>query len=387
MSLLPARFPRVFAGGFGPLLGLGLAILFGSQVLTSCGSDDDPSCDPGDEKDCPAVGCPNDTGTQVCQDDGTYTACDCTGGSAGSGGSSGAAGSSGVAGSSGASGMGGASMTGDVPRGNVGLPCESAGDCAFGLDCVTSTSDGPFNNGGPANGYCTATCNADEECEALDLLSACALNGGAGTPDDTSDDVRYCIALCQSGAPSATEFKCSLVNGARDDLACLVPGGGSGTGARELGLCVPACHSDAACGNGRFCNLSTGVCNDAAPQGLAIGEACVDNNECAGGSCLELESSRFCTGICTFGLIGGCGFDAEGVPDGERTAACLDPAFQGGGGGDLGFCTQLCDVQSDCAQADWTCEDLTEFGDPSLPQQLGRFGFCSPPPAGDAGAP
>jgi Dickkopf-like protein len=387
MSLIPARLTRVLAGGVGPFLGLGLAIIFGSQSLTSCGSDDDASCEPNEEQSCVALGCPNDRGTQTCSASGDgFSACDCAGGSAGSAGAAG----SGNAGSSGASGGGGASMVSpDDPRGTVGLPCATAIDCPAGLECIPPSATGPFQNGGPANGYCTAQCATNADCQTFDVLSACALNGGTATPDDTSDDVTYCIALCQTGTPQQTEYKCSLVNGARDDLACL-PANNMPSAAREIGLCIPVCHSDAACGTGRFCDLSTGVCVDTAPVGLGIGEACTDGSECAGGTCSNFGPNRFCTGLCTYGAIGGCGFEALNVPEGERGAACLDPAFaQGGGFFDLGICTQLCDVATDCAQADagWTCEDLAQFGDPTLPQLLGRFGFCSPPPPEDAGAP
>jgi Dickkopf-like protein len=387
MSLNPARSTRVFAGrlspffGVRPFLGLGLTLFLGAQVLTSCGSDDDTSCEPNSEKACFSSDCPDNEGTQTCNADGSaYSTCSCDGtGSAGNGGAAGAGGGN-NGGSSGAAGAGGA--PGAEFRGTVGLPCETATDCPGGLDCVPSSATGPFQNGGPEEGYCTTTCTVNEDCEAIDDIAACAL-GGDGNQ-------RYCVALCQTGDPSGTELKCSLIQGQRDTLACL-SGVTTPSGGRDLGLCIPVCHSDEGCGGGRFCDLGTGVCVDAPPAGAAVGAACTEDAECAGGQCLTLTGGGgFCTGLCTFGLIGGCGFDALGVPAGERTAACLVPALSTGGIGDIGYCSELCDVAEDCAQAEWTCDPLTDlFGATSdAAEVFGRAGFCNPPePTTDAGTP
>lgn len=381
MSLTSARSTRVFAGKLGPFLGLGLALILGAQVLTSCGSDDDTSCDPGAERSCAVNGCADNAGTQFCLASGSeFSECSCDGtGNAGSGGAAGSSGSS-NAGSSGAAGTG--AVAGAEFRGTVGLPCETSTDCPGGLDCVPSSASGPFQDGGPEGGYCTTTCAVNEDCEAIDDIAACALGG--------DDEQRYCVALCQTGDASNTELKCSLVQGQRDNLACL-SGVQAPSGGRDLGLCIPICHSDAGCGGGRFCDLGTGVCVDAASEGGAIGVACVDDEECAGGQCLNLAGGGgFCSGLCTFGLIGGCGFDALDVPAGERTAACLVPALSTGGIGDVGYCGQLCDVDDDCAQAGWTCNPLSDlFGAGSgADASFGRGGFCNPPDsAGDAGTP
>jgi Dickkopf-like protein len=389
MSLNPARSTRVFAGrlrprfGLGPFLGLGLVAFLGSQVLTSCGSDDDKSCEPDSEKACFSSDCPDNEGTQVCNADGSaYSACSCDGsGTAGSGGAAGSGGGN-NGGSSGAAGAGGG--TGAEFRGAVGLPCQTAADCSGGLDCIPSSATGPFQDGGPEDGYCTTTCtDAGGECEAIDDIAACAI-GAQGTQ-------QYCAALCQTGFPtSGSELKCSLIQGQRDTLGCLNVTNPPTTG-RDLGLCIPVCHSDEGCGGGRFCNLGTGVCVDEQPQGLAMGEACTDDAECSGGQCLTFTNGGgFCSGLCTFGLIGGCGYD-EDVPAGERGAACLTPALSSGDVGDVGYCGQLCDVAEDCAQEGYTCELLVDlFGaDPDPTVAFGRTGFCNPPDpaAADAGTP
>lgn len=382
MSSFNARVTRVFAGNLGPFLGLGLAFFLGAQVLTSCGSDDDVSCEPGAVQGCAVTGCPNNSGTQFCLASGdAFSQCSCEdgeGGSAGSGG--GAAGSGNSGGSSGAAGAGGTPAAAEF-RGTIGLPCETAAECPGGLDCVPSSATGPFQEGGPEGGYCTTTCTVNEDCEAIDDIAACALDGDDGTS--------YCVALCQTGEPtSGTELKCSLLQGQRDDLACLA-GTNMPSGGRDLGLCIPICHSDAACGGGRFCDLGTGVCVDAAPPGAAIGEACTEDTECAGGQCINLtDGGGFCSGLCTYGLIGGCGFDAEGVEVGARDAGCLVPASRTGGTGDVGFCGELCDVPEDCAQAGWACDSLADlFGSDTAAELFGRTGFCNPPEPTDAGTP
>lgn len=389
MSSIPARSTRVFAGSIGPFLGLGLALLLGSQMLTSCGSDDDSSCVPNAQQPCFATNCPSNEGVQVCNADGSaFSACSCDGtGNAGNGGAAGSSSSGG--GSSGAAGAGGAPVVSDE-RGIVGAPCETAGNCAAGLDCVPSTAVGPFQQGGPAGGYCTTTCTDTSDCQAIDALSGCALDGGTET-EDTSDDASYCIALCQTGSPDPNEFKCQAVaNATRADLACF-PASNMAAAGRALGLCYPICQTDASCGDGRFCDLSTGICIDEQPPAANIGAACEVDEDCPTGLCVTIGGSSFCSAFCTFGSIGGCGFDAE-LPEGERGAACLDAGFAGGGLGDVGFCSQLCDTAADCAQADYDCTDLTElFADPQIQTVFGRTGFCNPPGlAGggdDAGAP
>lgn len=381
MLRLRTRTTRVFSGGVLPMIGAGLTLLFISQSLTSCGSDDDDavSCRPDDERSCTdeVNGC---EGTQFCLASGTaYSPCEC--GNNGSGGSMmGSAGNGGGAGSS----MGGnpAIDPNDVPRALVGLPCVEDNDCAPGLECVASTDADVFPGGSAANGYCTTPCTDDAECETLDLLSACALPGADGST--------YCAALCQTDNPQANEFKCHLLDGTRDDLACYRPVANPSTPQRELGICVPMCHSDVECGEGLFCNLGSGTCVSEAPQGGPIGAACDpdgDGEECASGVCIDSTGTGTgaCSGFCTFGTIGGCGFPFD-APEGTREAACLEVVFAADQGfGDFGLCRELCDTTEDCEQAGWTCEPLTDFGQGSQ-EAFGRTGYCAPPNAdADAG--
>ncbi len=91
-------------------------------------------------------------------------------------------------------------------------------------------------------------------------------------------------------------------------------------------------------------------------------------------------ASGFCTTVCTFGLYTtGCGFNpASGLP---QEAYCAQPTDVDGAPGDLGICAELCDVATDCGQADWECADLTPEGQ----TLLGRQGECVPP--GTLGTP
>ena len=245
-------------------------------------------------------------------------------------------------------------------RGSVAAACGRDADCAAGLECVTSADrTGPFSAGaqpgGPQNGYCSRSCSGDADCKASDPLAICLGPGGG---------LDHCFQACDVLAQTFPG-QCS----GRDDLTC-VP---LLVGDADRSYCAPACHDDAGCAPG-FCNLATGLCQDAKPTGKPIGAGCSVNEECAAGVCFELrDGPPVCTGLCTFGSVGGCGF-AEDAP--ERDAACLDTGLGGNAG--PGLCTELCDTDEDCEQqsAGWVCSPWTF--DVILERALAfnRIGFC-----------
>lgn len=242
---------------------------------------------------------------------------------------------------------------------SVGAPCRVDGDCAPGLDCFSATTDS-LGAGGPAAGYCTVACEEHADCLALDAAAACASVSGQS----------LCARLCESQDPAPGIQKCL----GREDLTC-VSVAALGQQAPEpqpqIGICVPACQSDAACA-GRRCDLLTGLCTDAPASGAPIGSACDTPDACAGGLCLRAseQTERFCSGFCTLGT-NGCGFDGSEV---RVEATCLLSQVPGEGAGDRGLCFELCDTAADCEQEGSLCVPRPEHG---------RAGVCVRPTSAD----
>jgi hypothetical protein len=358
-------------------LTLGVPIWVFSQGLVSCGSDDegDRACDPGEPRACALAG-ETCEAIQTCNADGSaYGACACPG-EAGSGGTAGTSGTGGSANAGGgAAGAGGAPgpLFEAVDRA-IGAPCTTDADCPTGpggetpLVCITPTSTAEFGTGSPQGGYCSAVCRETDECQALDGLSAC------GLIDNTTGD-GFCIGLC---VPGSSNVKCLP-----DRAQACFPFPDSA----DVGACFPVCQSDAACGNGLVCDLGAtglGLCTATPPVGGAIGAACTPETavtDCASGVCVTLldpdsgaEAGSFCSANCTFGLVAGCGFDDPSSV--ARDAVCIRPQADTGAGGDLGFCFELCDQDTDCAQDGWVCaQELTD----EAVALVGRQGQCVPP--------
>jgi hypothetical protein len=301
------------------------------------------------------------------------------------------------------------------PATGLGGPCEQDGDCTGGFTCLAASSD-PFGDpGGPAGGYCSQTCEGNEDCPASGV---CLVTPGGG----------YCFAACTPEASGAcggrADVQCLLVD---TQAACLpVCDTGASCGERSCdigrGLCVdapePSCTSDADCVEGS-CDLATGecvaaplpctsdadcaegscdlatslcvsvacslddecgaqVCDAIAGSCIAapptpIGAACTDDIQCTGEAasaddprlCLPLVDSAFCSAVCLVGTPFGC--EAYGTD-----AFCVLPVEE-----DVGLCLELCNTPDECEQAGYECADVgTEIN--------GRSGVCFPPPAPEA---
>lgn len=367
------------------LSGVGVLLALFAQGLASCGSDDGDgdACEPGDLRACVLAG-ESCQAVQTCNGDGSaYSACACPDGS----GSAGSAGSGGSGGGSngGAAGAGGAPVDPifEPTVRAIGAPCETDQDCPVGangeapLVCITPTSSAEFGTGSPQGGYCTAVCTDEadsSDCQAIDGLSACGLL-------DDATGLGYCIGLCEPGPDPAGRraVKCN----ADRPQACIQ------LNADGVGACFPVCQSDAACGAGQFCDFGAtglGLCVTTQPAGGDIGAPCTRDTaetDCRSGTCVTLvnpdtgvDIGAFCSANCTFGLLEGCGFGATEAA-GARDAVCIQPQLENGGGGDLGFCFEMCDDNADCAQADagWVCSEFAA----GLQDIVGRRGECVPP--------
>jgi hypothetical protein len=267
----------------------------------------------------------------------------------------------------------------------VGRRCETDANCGEGLRCYTAASNDLFG-GGPAGGYCTATCTGNAACAAIDPESECV-----GIQGTQSVCVRTCLSLPgpfnpdEPVLPPLAENKCL----SRSDLVCmseLALGQAMFTGTRQPGWCFPQCGSDEECPN-RRCDLSRGLCVGGQATGLELGARCATAAECAGGLCIGANgdgSESFCSAPCVVGQPVGCGYGASAA---VRDGGCLGPRFGGFTGdegiGDTGFCAELCDVDADCVQAasrGWRCvvSDVNQ-------RRFGRAGVCGPPAPADAG--
>ncbi len=256
------------------------------------------------------------------------------------------------------------------PTGVIGTACEDDGDCASGTYCMLSSSD-DFLGGGPANGYCTADCaSAPESCSEIDANSLCIELPDAGS---------VCMLGCLPGSPVEGENKCNN----RLDLACDLLTNGA--------FCRPMCRNDADCGD-RVCDLGSGTCVDEL-AGDPVGAPCTpgEDQTCASQLCFPLtDDTGFCSGQCNVGTLldsdqRTCGSSEDPQQPGEPL--CIFIAFEGGGGGDLGFCGLRCNCDDDCELDGTVCEQLGDEAD----ELFGTLGVCisdepfaegEPPPEG-----
>lgn len=250
----------------------------------------------------------------------------------------------------------------------LGAPCTTDTDCGSDLFCWTESSQGLLGlPGGPAGGYCTARCQQDPECSALEQFGGC-VTFAMNTPG-------LCFAGCFSQvAALGDDVKCR----ARNDVGCWsyselfgLPQGTTsiqlGTQSVDRGVCFPKCDSDEDC-PGRRCNRAyrVALCTDQPPPAPAgaIGAPCTGPSDCTGSVCRALEGgANACSATCVVGSPSNCGFGASAP---ERDAACVLPfEWEGGsnfGFGNIGLCAELCTVNSDCTQPGFVCEPSTMAG-------------------------
>ncbi len=207
---------------------------------------------------------------------------------------------------------------------------------------------------------CLAECARDPSvCEALYPNTQCVVLDPGETAAPVDDDA-FCLPTCKIGDPAPNDDKCS----GRVDLVCA-----EGTAGTGIGHCRPACRADLDCGS-RYCNLSTGLCNDSPRSGDGIGAACDPAApQCAGGCVEHGEAYAECSGVCRLDTPG-CGQLPSRKPPYDFWCY-LDPS-RAGGEGDLGYCARACDCDGDCGREDAVCSP-----EPDLESQTGRRGVCA----------
>ncbi|HTQ02938.1 MAG TPA: hypothetical protein VMI54_03740 [Polyangiaceae bacterium] len=335
------------------------------------------------------------TDTSCCENpDGTGNCYTNLGASLGSGGSAGGGiiGSGGKGGrsSAGAGGTGGTfgtAGTGATTTGsNLGRACVKDTDCADSmLTCLTN--DG-LNGDGPAKGICTASCTSTSDCLDVADNSYCV-------PFSASGDM-YCVEGCTEGTNGVP--KCHE----REEVACslvgLIPTGVNCTATSDCNSdelcdsttsqcgtfvtgCLPTCGGDYDCGDGQYCDFSSGFCVAQKPTGLPLGSPCTPPTgtatDACDGFCLAGEdpTKGTCSALCTLNSnLTGCGWDGKGAADN----ACLFATILSGSDaaqGDVGICGTLCDCNAQCTLKDEYCVDESMGQVNSI---WGRPGYCRP---------
>lgn len=231
------------------------------------------------------------------------------------------------------------------PSNFLGLSCTADAQCGPMGKCIQTTDNDPFLGGGPAGGYCTKPCQADNECG---IGNVCFYDEPSG--------VGECILGCIFGEPELMflddELDPSKCNG-REDVRCAQLQDGSE-------VCLPTCGSDSQC-DGRVCDPRLAVCVDTPNAGKALGEQCdpeAMEPECAG-TCITIGSGDptmdkyMCTSPCVMaGIVEGSD-DCGGL---EKGICIYSPS--GTGVGDTAFCAESCTAQEDCQYPNFFCNNI-----------------------------
>jgi hypothetical protein len=259
----------------------------------------------------------------------------------------------------------------NVSDGGAGLPdggtllgrqCIDDAECGA-LKCLKPTDDIKPGSG-PPNGICSRPCTDDLACAPYGGLCFSYAKGSQA----------WCLEQCAQGALQPTAQKCH----GRVDEACT---------ARDATsyVCKPACTGNIDCAP-RKCDFSTGLCALTVSAARPIGTPCnpsAATDECAPGFCQTVPASggrpemAFCSASCRLGGLG-CGYTSQPVSSVTGSvAACAGSFSSRSTDGDQGYCRQLCDQKSDCADTRLGCDlsAVAEYG----------HGLCEWPNGGDGG--
>jgi len=229
-------------------------------------------------------------------------------------------------------------------------PCDSVADCDPGMLCLEEDGDEYFGGGLPG-GRCTVDCLEDPTACGSSGELVCVRTELAG-----SEPAARCFPACSPGdrddakCQDATLTACERLP---DDT--------------ELGFCRPFCASDDDCSAGH-CDRRNGAC---VPSAAAddFGASCVpdvEDPQCFG-VCVALEDGfGVCSHRCRYG-------SAEPCAGGDGLTFCAYPS-EGGDLGDVGYCAELCDCESECSHDGGACDP---FESEAVSMALGAAGVCA----------
>ncbi len=299
--------------------------------------------------------------------------------------------SMGVGGSPSGTGAGGSGIAGTgEPAVMLGRACSQDKDCGPALLCVGADDEFEGSVGAPPGGMCTKACATDAECEAFDDLAVCGTVSEApltNAPPPMKPIPRVCLLGCALGSHGGVakcherrELACRPFAGpdsvqCNEDKSCPAGSFCFRDRCREL-ACGPRCNDDSDCKSDRFCDPFSGLCTEANPAAVPLGQECSDaptSRTCGGGNCLVLfddgvRQKGMCTQSCTLG---------HSCSEGE--GACIVPRFSDYGVGDIAYCQPLCDCDADCRNP---VDGCIEWSDPAFAAKFGRRGTCDIAPAG-----
>ncbi|HWA76013.1 MAG TPA: hypothetical protein VG937_26930 [Polyangiaceae bacterium] len=272
----------------------------------------------------------------------------------------------------------------------LGRSCTTDSDCGGDLRCLSSVD--AEGRGAPAGGLCTTDCESDENCRVFDDTAVCAsLDEAPLDREFASVPVpRLCLLGCSLGSPAGSAkchgradlacrpFAPDGVEQCQEDASC--PNGGFcfRDRCREF-ACGPRCNADSECGENRFCNPRTGLCDAEPARAVPIGTSCDGDVpggvRCGDGSCLILFDSEgvrqkgMCTQSCTLGQLCGAG-----------QGACALPRFQDYAAGDIAYCVELCNCDGECENP---ADNCLHWSSAALASHYGSSGYCGVQAADD----
>jgi hypothetical protein len=309
---------------------LGLSLLLVSAVAVGCGGDDDGNKD--------ATGGGGDGGTNL----------DATGpGPDGGGGNDANTGMDATGGMDRAPPTDGGSCT----QGTEGCPCDTAGMCAMGLDCVDWPMAGQND---PQIRTCVRTCANEGECAMSTVGQLCSnffLGDGVGGICVASE-----VAVGQT-CRGSKRVRGTTVVGCTGDNTCLTNQVGG-----DEGVCAQLCVVSTSTPTGG-CMAPTPYCSPQA-SGLVItstqGEmvpvgVCTVAAIPVGARCSQADITRACDTATTAGDVGCVGL--PGLPQGE------------------GFCVEFCRLANNTCQTRDPGTGPFECV-PAIPNNM-TFGVCS----------
>ena len=204
-------------------------------------------------------------------------------------------------------------------------------------------------------GFCTRSCPGGDRgpCDFRGTFNSCM--------EIEQEGVYECEQNCLSSEECRSGYLCA-------DFAAV----DRVFGRDPAGRCVPACETDADCGEAASCNVWTGRCYDSSepdPSGETNGGACLGGpTDCRSNRCLGPTQRAAGLGTIPTGWTDGYCYSQCSLPAGYSSdefwtmgdlpqAGCpagnvCFPAASKLYEGELGYCMDECDIDSDCRAED-----------------------------------